>query len=56
MDTSFAAAPDIFPPDRFNAGVLVIKPGKDVFENLLAKAKTIKSYDGGTLSVAAQID
>jgi glycogenin glucosyltransferase len=23
-DVAFAAAPDIFPPDRFNAGVLLI--------------------------------
>nr|6MW5_A Chain A, UDP-galactose:glucoside-Skp1 alpha-D-galactosyltransferase [Globisporangium ultimum]6MW8_A Chain A, UDP-galactose:glucoside-Skp1 alpha-D-galactosyltransferase [Globisporangium ultimum] len=45
--TSFAAAPDVFPPDRFNAGVLVIRPNKQLFADLLAKAKELKSYDGG---------
>lgn len=26
LQTDFAAAPDVFPPDCFNAGVLLIKP------------------------------
>ncbi|CCI39581.1 unnamed protein product [Albugo candida] len=47
LDTNFAAAPDIFPPDRFNAGVLVVKPDYNVFQELLAKARAVKSYDGG---------
>ena len=25
-DVSFAAAPDTFPPDRFNAGVMLVRP------------------------------
>lgn len=27
-DVDFAAAPDVFPPDKFNAGVLLIKPSE----------------------------
>jgi hypothetical protein len=26
-----AAAPDIFPPDNFNAGVMIIRPDASVF-------------------------
>eukprot|EP00485_Elphidium_margaritaceum_P013983 CAMPEP_0202731248 /NCGR_PEP_ID=MMETSP1385-20130828/187053_1 /ASSEMBLY_ACC=CAM_ASM_000861 /TAXON_ID=933848 /ORGANISM="Elphidium margaritaceum" /LENGTH=652 /DNA_ID=CAMNT_0049397541 /DNA_START=1 /DNA_END=1959 /DNA_ORIENTATION=- len=43
----FAAAPDIFPPDRFNAGVLLIKPDLNVFHSLLREMGAIVSYDGG---------
>eukprot|EP00571_Detonula_confervacea_P017654 CAMPEP_0172312300 /NCGR_PEP_ID=MMETSP1058-20130122/17115_1 /TAXON_ID=83371 /ORGANISM="Detonula confervacea, Strain CCMP 353" /LENGTH=441 /DNA_ID=CAMNT_0013025711 /DNA_START=1 /DNA_END=1326 /DNA_ORIENTATION=+ len=52
-----AAAPDIFPPDKFNAGVMVIRPSKSVFEEMMSKLRnspanhndsnTCKSYDGG---------
>mmetsp|Transcript_16419 Transcript_16419/g.39291 ORF Transcript_16419/g.39291 Transcript_16419/m.39291 type:complete len:442 (-) Transcript_16419:167-1492(-) len=53
-----AAAPDIFPPDKFNAGVLVIRPSKAVFEDMMSSlenstsnhnesVKKCKSYDGG---------
>jgi len=56
-----AAAPDIFPPDKFNAGVMVIRPSKDVFRDMLSRLpngdtdktnddegmKICKSYDGG---------
>ncbi|KAL7541456.1 hypothetical protein ACHAXR_010953 [Thalassiosira sp. AJA248-18] len=54
-----AAAPDIFPPDKFNAGVMVIRPSKAVFEDMMAclpnstssnqmgSRKTCTSYDGG---------
>jgi hypothetical protein len=27
-DVDFAAAPDVFPPDRFNAGIMLLKPDK----------------------------
>ena len=43
----FSAAPDVFPPDRFNAGVLVITPDHDTFVTLLDKRHTVPSYDGG---------
>jgi glycogenin glucosyltransferase len=47
LDTDFAAAPDIFPPDKFNAGVLVIRPNADVFNHMLEKVNLLPSYDGG---------
>ena len=43
----FAAAPDVFPPDRFNAGVMVVRPSLEVFEDLCEKLLTLHSYDGG---------
>ena len=44
----FAAAPDVFPPDHFNAGVLVIKPSMSIFKALLGLTKKEHhSYDGG---------
>lgn len=42
-----AAAPDIFPPDKFNAGVMLITPSTILFEELMRKAKSTISYDGG---------
>ena len=35
LDTDFAAAPDVFPPDKFNAGVMLIKPSLKMFDYLL---------------------
>jgi alpha-N-acetylglucosamine transferase len=42
-----SAAPDVFPPDRFNAGVLVVTPDAAVFKFLMARRDTLPSYDGG---------
>ena len=44
-----AGAPDIFPPDKFNAGVMVLRPSAQVLSDILAKADegAITSYDGG---------
>ncbi|XXQ30064.1 Glycosyl transferase [Plasmodiophora brassicae] len=42
-----AAAPDLFPPDNFNAGVLLIRPCSATFDRLLRNAPAVKSYDGG---------
>lgn len=47
LPCSFAAAPDIFPPDRFNAGVMVIEPNAQVFRDMLAAVGNLPSYDGG---------
>ena len=47
LDTSFAAAPDVFPPDKFNAGVLVLQPSGVVFQDMLSKSESLPSYDGG---------
>jgi len=45
----FAAAPDVFPPDRFNAGVLLVTPDAAVLRRMLAavEAKSCPSHDGG---------
>ncbi|KAL7426998.1 hypothetical protein ACHAXH_002112 [Discostella pseudostelligera] len=54
-----AAAPDIFPPDRFNAGVMVLRPSKLVFDQMMSRlpnssskpndssTECCTSYDGG---------
>eukprot|EP00956_Cyclotella_meneghiniana_P011764 scaffold16528_cov79-Cyclotella_meneghiniana.AAC.3 len=55
-----AAAPDIFPPDKFNAGVMVLRPSKTVFDDMMNRIPNetsnrnsnqqlgqCKSYDGG---------
>eukprot|EP01039_Chlorochromonas_danica_P006912 gene6912-7639_t len=47
LQTDFAACPDIFPPDRFNAGVLVIQPSEETFQRLLRLSSSTHSYDGG---------
>jgi len=41
-----SAAPDIFPPDKFNAGVLLIRPCPNIFQDMLMKTN-LHSYDGG---------
>jgi alpha-N-acetylglucosamine transferase len=46
-NVDFAAAPDIFPPDKFNAGVMFIKPNKKIFHKLCEKLGKLLSYDGG---------
>ncbi|KAF0701185.1 Aste57867_8336 [Aphanomyces stellatus] len=43
----FAAAPDIFPPDRFNAGVLLVQPSAALFRDLMDQIALLPSYDGG---------
>jgi glycogenin glucosyltransferase len=47
LGVDFAAAPDIFPPDKFNAGVMVIKPNARLFDELLRAIPLLPSYDGG---------
>lgn len=42
-----AAAPDTFPPDKFNAGVMVIKPSMGVFRDMKSKIGKLTSYDTG---------
>ena len=48
-DCDFGAAPDVFPPDHFNAGVLLIKPNLRVFKILFQRTKMqeFSSYDKG---------
>lgn len=49
LEADFAAAPDVFPPDRFNAGVLLVRPNLELFDDLVQQASTraLPSYDGG---------
>ena len=42
-----AAAPDFFMPDRFNSGVMVLRPSRATFEQMLARLAEAPSYDGG---------
>lgn len=46
-EVDFAAAPDVFPPDNFNAGVMVVAPSLVVLEDMLSKVEELPSYDGG---------
>jgi len=39
--------PDVFPPDRFNAGVIVLKPSREVFGAMMEKVGSLPSHDGG---------
>eukprot|EP01083_Nonionella_stella_P031668 86715_1 len=44
---NFAAGPDTFPPDNFNAGVMIVRPDLNVFERMLRRMPNVESYDGG---------
>lgn len=48
-DYGFAAAPDLIPPDRFNAGVLVLRPDVATFDRMKKgiEENIYTSYDGG---------
>lgn len=41
------AVPDVFPPDKFNAGLLLIKPDIRIFNDMLTQINVLPSYDGG---------
>jgi len=41
------AVPDIHPPDKFNAGVLLFSPSRLVYDDMMEKIPTLPSYDGG---------
>ena len=43
----FAAAPDLFPPDRFNAGVLLVRPSLPLYRHVLEALPVVGSWDGG---------
>ena len=45
--SAFAAAPDTFPADQFNSGVMVIEPDAKIFEDLLAWNMKNGSAEGG---------
>mmetsp|Transcript_54914 Transcript_54914/g.110212 ORF Transcript_54914/g.110212 Transcript_54914/m.110212 type:complete len:228 (-) Transcript_54914:15-698(-) len=39
--------PDVFPPDRFNAGVIVLQPSRETFADMFERIPTLPSHDGG---------
>jgi alpha-N-acetylglucosamine transferase len=41
-----AAAPDIFPPDKFNSGVMVVRPNQHVFDNMMGQRTLLTTSDG----------
>ncbi|KAF9513580.1 glycosyltransferase family 8 protein [Hydnum rufescens UP504] len=43
----FSAVPDVGWPDIFNSGVMVLSPGEDKFNALMALVKSKASWDGG---------
>lgn len=42
-----AFCPDVFPPDKFNAGVIVLEPSASVFGRMLEQVGELPSHDGG---------
>lgn len=46
-NVDFAAAPDVFPPDKFNAGVFLATPSKETFENMRKAIPLLTSHDRG---------
>lgn len=38
-----AFAPDVFPPDKFNAGVIVLGPDSSIFADMMGKVSRIHS-------------
>ena len=50
-NASFAAAPESFPPDTFNAGFMVLTPSTETFQKLLRLNTEIGSTEGGDQGV-----
>lgn len=44
-DPSFC--PDVFPPDKFNAGVMVLRPSLETFTKMVDATDKLPSHDGG---------
>ncbi|CAE8604628.1 unnamed protein product, partial [Polarella glacialis] len=42
-----AFSPDVFPPDKFNAGVIVLEPRLDTFAEMMRQVPLLPSHDGG---------
>mmetsp|Transcript_45158 Transcript_45158/g.81597 ORF Transcript_45158/g.81597 Transcript_45158/m.81597 type:complete len:285 (-) Transcript_45158:102-956(-) len=42
-----AFCPDVFPPDKFNAGVIVLSPSRELFEKMQERIAELPSHDGG---------
>ena len=40
-----AAAPDVFPPDKFNSGVMVLRPNTKVLQHMMGQLSLLTTYD-----------
>jgi len=51
LENPLVAAPDVFPPDKFNAGVLgvYLEPDQRTFKDMLSQIDTLETYDGGSM-------
>ena len=50
-NASFVAAPEVFPPDNFNSGFIVLNPSKSQFKRILEANKRVGSAEGGDQGV-----
>jgi len=57
-DTPLVAAPDVFPPDRFNAGVLGVRLDREgaIVDDLKRRVGQLGTYDGGDTGKVAACD
>jgi alpha-N-acetylglucosamine transferase len=53
-NASFLAAPDVFPPDTFNSGFIVLTPNTTTYEFLVQANLVQGSVDGGDQSILNQ--
>lgn len=49
IDASFVAAPEVFPPDTFNSGFIVLNPNKKEFKRIMDANKKIGSAEGNKI-------
>jgi alpha-N-acetylglucosamine transferase len=54
-DMPIAAAPEIMPPDKFNTGVMVVKPSAKIYSKLLEAAAANEKPDDYDQVVLAQL-
>lgn len=50
-NASFAAAPEVFPPDTFNSGFIVLNPGEEQFQRIMSANRRVGSAEGGDQGV-----
>ena len=50
-NASFVAAPEVFPPDNFNSGFIVLNPSKSQYKRILEANKRVGSAEGGDQGV-----
>lgn len=50
-NASFVAAPEVFPPDTFNSGFIVLNPSKKEFKRIMDANRKVGSAEGGDQGV-----